>query len=49
MFEKPESEKMAICESYREMGNVLYAEGLEYLPKAAEQYQLVILRRTFLI
>lgn len=31
-----------MCESHRELGNMLFAEGLEYLPKAAEQYQVVI-------
>jgi hypothetical protein len=41
MFEKPEKEKMAICEQYRELGNLLFAEGLDFLPRAAHQYQLV--------
>jgi hypothetical protein len=42
MFELPEAEKMKICEGHREMGNMLFAEGLEFLPKAAEQYHLVL-------
>lgn len=41
MFEKPEREKMDICERYRELGNLLFTEGLDYLPRAAHYYQLV--------
>ena len=42
MFELPEQDKMRICEGHREMGNMFYAEGDGFLPKAAEQYQLVL-------